>query len=120
MNGFFTYPFDKFIAHVGEGGLPVGSQLGLHFLHHMADDILFIFVDFQGVDGGLVALHQLCRGKPRRDADGLGVVLNQMGQGMDGFMHRAAAEILPPGRNFLFCDVPCLVDQLVNSFVFAG
>ena len=102
-HGLGAQLFNERIAHIGQRGFAVGAELGFHFRDGVADELHLIFRKAQHVHHGLVALHQFCGGKAHGHACGLGVVLHDVRQRMDGAVHRARTEILPLGQHFQLC-----------------
>ena len=91
MHGLKAKLLDERIAHVGQSGLPVGAQVLFHVLHDVVDDVLFRLMQLQLGQGGLVPLHHLGGRIAHGQAGRLGVVLDDVGHGMDGLVHLARA-----------------------------
>ena len=75
---------NKIIPHVSQRRLPVQAPLLFHLEHSVLDAIQLILLQLQPLNDRRIFFNQLCRSKTRRDSRFLRVVLNLMGNRMDG------------------------------------
>ncbi len=111
---------DEAIAHIRHGRFPVRFQVKLHIVHDMLDDVFFRLLQFEGFHNKVVTLHELRGGVTERKARGFRFVFYEVGNGVDSVMDRSGAEVNPFRQKALLCRFHSAVDQVVNTFVFAG
>ena len=111
---------DKRIAHIGQSCLAVRIEFAFHFRDGVLHHILLVVREVQGVQHGLVALHQFGGSKPRRRLDAFRVVLHKVRNGVDRPMYRAGTKILAPWILAVLRGPHSGLDQFVNALVFAG
>ena len=117
-HGLVAQALDKSKAHVSQGSLAV--QAGLVF--QLGDGI----VQLQSSFDQLITLHQLGGGKPQWQTGVLGVVLNQVGHGVDAAVYRAVlaiggiAEIDAAGDLAVAGHMQGMLHQLVDALVLGG
>ena len=116
---------DVGIAHIGDGGAPVQAPLVLHLQNDVLQHLALVPVQVQLTQDGPVALHQLAGGEAQGQALGRGVVLDQVGDGVEGAVDRAAvvvglAEVLAQGALLILRHVDRVLDQLVDALVLGG
>ena len=112
--------FDEGVAHVRQGGLPVGAQLVLHILNNVLDDMLLVVIQMKQRHGGLVALHQLGGGEAKGKTGVLGLIHHDVGDGVNGFVDLSLAEVVFQGRLLLRRRADSHVHQLVDALVFSS
>ena len=86
----------------------------------MVDDVDVAHVQIQRLKHRLVALHQLGGGKAGRVAGGLGVVLNDVCDRVDGAVDSALAEVHFLGGLFVVDGLDDDVQQVGDAFPFGG
>ena len=94
---------DVGIAHICQCGFAVGAKVLLHLLDDVVDDVDVAGVQLQRLEHRFVALHQLGSGKTGRKAGCVGVVFDDMGDGVDGTVYFSLTEVQLLGR-LLFLD----------------
>ena len=114
---------DEREAHVGERGEAVGARLLLHLRDDVLERVELVGVKPESAAHELVALDQLGRGEAQRDPGVLGVVLDEVHDGMDAAVQRAlvgavrSAEVLPARQLAMARDVQHVLDQLGRPLV---
>ena len=108
---------DEAVAHVRQRRLPVGAHFALHLGDGVLHHVLLVFREVHLLQHGRVALHQLGGGKPHRHPGPLGVVLDEVADGVDAPVHRAGAEVQPLGLFPVQRHLHGVLDELVDALV---
>ena len=116
---------DKIKTHVGNGRRPIQATFGLHLGYDMLQHLFFILIQVQRFQNQPVALCQLGRRKPHRNLRFPGVILDQMHNGVQAAVYRAAVLIGVAVVDFLrplliFGHMQGMGHQLVNTLIFRG
>ena len=116
---------DKIKTHVGNGRRPIQATFGLHLGYDMLQHLFFILIQMQRFQNQLVALCQLGRREPHRNLRFSGVILDQMHDGVQAAVYRAAVLIGVAIVDFLgalliFGHMEGMRHQLVNTLIFRG
>ena len=104
----------------------VQPGLAFQLSNGMPQQFRLVFVQLQGLLDQPVALHQFGGGKPQRQPGTLGMVLNQMGDGVDAAVHGAVFAVgsitkINAARRFAVAGhMQSMLDQLVDALVFGG
>ena len=105
--------FNEVIAHGRQSRIPVHPGIMLHLNDGMLQKLLLVLPQLQHFQEGFVPLDELRGAEPGRDPRLLGVVLNEMGYGMNAPVHRShRAEIHHFGPHPLLGHPDKLPDQL--------
>ena len=125
-NGLITKAFNKIEPHIGQRGLAVKAGLALQFGDRVGKQLGLVFVKVQRFFNQRVTLDQLGGCKADGQPGAGGMVLDQMVDGMDAAMHRAAlavpriAEVDAAGGLAVAGYMQHMLHQLVNALVFRG
>ena len=118
-DGLAAQALDVIIAHGRDGRVAVEAALVLHLDDAVLEQLQLVLVDGETLDDVRVALDHFRRGKAAGNPGALGVILDQVGDGVDAAVHRAVvAEIDALRQNFLARSAHGAVDQLVDALVF--
>ena len=90
-----TQLLDVAVPHICQSRFAVGAQILLHLLDDVVDDVDVAAVQIQGFEHWFVALHQLGGSKADGITGSLCVVLDDVGNRVDGAVHFSLAEIQP-------------------------
>ena len=125
-HGLVAQALDKSKAHVSQGSLAVQAGLVFQLGDGMAQQFGLVFVQLQSSFDQLITLHQLGGGKPQRQTGALGVVLDQVGRGVDAAVYRAVlaiggiAEIDAAGDLAVAGHMQGMLHQLVDALALRG
>ena len=113
---------DKGETHVRDGGAAVQTTLSLHLQDDVLQHFFFILIQVQLSEDQGIALDQLAGGKADRKSHARGVILDQVNDGVNAAVHRAAvivcaAEILTARPFLMSCQMHCVMDQLVHALI---
>ncbi len=116
------HALDEGVAHIRQGGVAVQTGLRLHLQDAVFQQLLLVLVQLQLVRHGRVPLHQLGGAEPGGQSRPVGVVLNEMDDGVDAAVDRRLrrAEVRHLGIDPAPGGGHRLVDQLRHALAFGG
>ena len=118
-------PADEREAHIRHSGAAIQTALCFHLHDDMLQHLFLVPVEVELFQHERVALDHLPGGKAHRDPRAPRMVVDQVDNGVDAAMHRAAmvvlvAEILPLRAFLILGYMDRMIDELVNALVFRG
>ena len=121
-NGLIAYLIDEVEAHMRDGCGTVEAALGLHLPDDMLERFLLVLVKVELFQNQRITLSELCRRKTDREACAHSVILDQMHDGVQAAVHRAAVVVCIAVVHFdrlflIFRDMERVFDQLVDALI---
>ena len=121
-DGSVDHALNKGVAHVGERRVAVEPRFGLHLHDAVLKQFFFVLVERKLIGQIVAALNELGGAKTRGNADAVGVVGDEMDDGVDAAVHRriVRAEIRHLGQHLSARGGDGLVGQLAHAFAPGG
>ena len=108
----------KAVSHLGQSRVAVKPALGFHLEHGVAYKLKLIFAELERGDYLVILLNNASRGKARGYTDLIGMILNNVADGMYAAVHRASrAEVYPARLACVFGSLGNDAHKLVNAVV---
>ena len=121
-NGLIAYLIDEVEAHMRDSSGTVEAALGLHLPDDMLERFLLVLVKVELFQDQRITLSELCRRKTDRETCAHSVILDQVHDGVQAAVHRAAVvvciAVVHFDRLFLILrDMERVFDQLVDALI---